>query len=112
MGAALYPRDGACFKELFASADHALYTVKGEGKGSFQLFDSTVEREHYTIQMEDSRLHQSVLNDDRQKLVLRVFRLLYEAEERPSGSRWVPRWGTSAMRRFSAGRAPLVYAAL
>lgn len=43
IGIALYPDDGDSYETLYKHADTALYTSKDAGKGTFRLFNRTVE---------------------------------------------------------------------
>lgn len=42
IGAAVYPRDGRTFEELYKAADSALYSVKRKGKNSVAFYDAGV----------------------------------------------------------------------
>ena len=39
MGIAIYPKDGASFKEIYASADKALYQAKSKGKNNYVIYN-------------------------------------------------------------------------
>ena len=45
IGAVLYPKDGQTFEMLYEKADHALYYVKRTNRGSFALYNLSMEKE-------------------------------------------------------------------
>ncbi|GKH31624.1 diguanylate cyclase [Muricomes sp. OA1] len=83
IGAAIYPRDGRTFKEMYRKADLALYQAKSQGKNHYVIYDCN--KAYELGMMEYSSPKTAIESENRyaksgDNLARYVFRILYQAE--------------------------------
>ena len=89
VGIALYPGNGLSAEELLMNADAAMYHAKGTGKNGYSFFDASMNI--------NARKQLQLLQDLRQALVLKQFRLHYQPKfdagtGQPVGAEALLRW--------------------
>jgi len=83
VGAAVAPRDGVGFAELYRHSDEALYTAKRRGKNQYKIYtaldqyDSLADPASHTTDIDSDK--QPTMNDD--ALMHFAFRSLYESRD-------------------------------
>lgn len=89
VGIALYPGNGLTAEELLMNADAAMYHAKGTGKNGYSFFDASMNT--------NARKQLQLLQDLRQALELKQFRLHYQpkfdaSNSQPVGAEALLRW--------------------
>lgn len=84
IGIAVYPQDGNTFKEIYASADKALYRAKSLGKNNYVIYDESLSQELGAFS--DSSLGTAIDSEKRyaegpDNVSRYIFRILYQMEE-------------------------------
>lgn len=84
IGIAIFPNNGATFKNLYSNADRALYQVKKLGKNSYMLYDdipseSELDNKYFTPRTRiESENNSASFSSD---LLGYVFEILYDSED-------------------------------
>ncbi|SOC39737.1 bifunctional diguanylate cyclase/phosphodiesterase [Ureibacillus acetophenoni] len=60
LGVALYPDHGTSSDELIKNADDALYTVKGNGKNNFSVFNESIEHQSFERRILENALRKGI----------------------------------------------------
>lgn len=59
-GAAIYPKDGDTFEEIFKNADNAMYAAKKAGKNCWRFYETTMQAEAYEKMLLTNSLHHAL----------------------------------------------------